>query len=136
MKRIFALCLVSTFVFIGCNKYEDGPRVSLRTRTERLCNNWDYDKLEIDYENYSDEVLGATLELQKDGDWRERNGAGELTAIGNWEWEDDQETVKLNFEIPDEVIEPIRMRILKLKEHELHVDYSIDDFYFYVEFGD
>ena len=136
MNRIFALCLAATFVFAGCNKYEEGPKISLRTRTERLCNMWDYDKFEVDYEDYSDNVLGATMEFQKDGDWQERNGGSELVAIGNWEWEDDQETVRLNFEIPGETIEPTDMKIIKLTEHELIVEYSIDDFYFYVEFGD
>ncbi|MFZ6053348.1 hypothetical protein [Halocola ammonii] len=136
MKRIFALCLISTFVFAGCSKYEEGPKISLRTRTERLSNMWDYDKLEVANEDRTDEVLGATMELQKDGDWNQRNGLGELVALGNWEWEDDQETVRLNYEIPGETIEPLDWKIIKLEEHQLIVEYTFEDNYVYIEFGD
>jgi hypothetical protein len=127
MKKIFALCLVSMFVFVGCDKYEEGPKISLRTRTERVSNMWDYDKLEVANKDRTDEVLGATMELQKDGDWNQRNGYGELVALGNWEWEDDQETIRLNYEIPGETIEPLDWKIIKLEEHQLIVEYTFED---------
>jgi hypothetical protein len=136
MKKIFALCLVSMFVFVGCDKYEEGPKISLRTRTERVSNMWDYDKLEVANKDRTDEVLGATMELQKDGDWNQRNGYGELVALGNWEWEDDQETIRLNYEIPGETIEPLDWKIIKLEEHQLIVEYTFEDNYVYIEFGD
>lgn len=124
------------FVFVGCDKYEEGPKISLRTRTERVSNMWDYDKLEVANKDRTDEVLGATMELQKDGDWNQRNGYGELVALGNWEWEDDQETIRLNYEIPGETIEPLDWKIIKLEEHQLIVEYTFEDNYVYIEFGD
>ena len=65
-----------------CRRFR--PKISLRTRTERVSNMWDYDKLEVANKDRTDEVLGATMELQKDGDWNQRNGYGELVALGNW----------------------------------------------------
>ena len=117
-----------------CSRFR--PKISLRTRTERVSNMWDYDKLEVANKDRTDEVLGATMELQKDGDWNQRNGYGELVALGNWEWEDDQETIRLNYEIPGETIEPLDWKIIKLEEHQLIVEYTFEDNYVYIEFGD
>lgn len=45
--RISALALASSVAFIAC-KYEEGPRISLRSKRDRVANEWRIDNLVVD----------------------------------------------------------------------------------------
>jgi hypothetical protein len=42
---LFSMLFASLLIFQACNKYEDGPSVSLRSAKARLCNTWVLDQV-------------------------------------------------------------------------------------------
>lgn len=96
----FAVCLI--FLLGACNKYEDGPFLSLRSVENRLCTTWG---------GMEESFLGTIefpheLEFRKDGSFEERNSSIFIfqesfpgSAIGgSWEFQSDNERILLNFD--------------------------------------
>ncbi|MDQ3111048.1 MAG: hypothetical protein M3R17_14235 [Bacteroidota bacterium] len=44
-RLLVAFTLVILVLFSNCNKYEDGPAISLRTKKHRVCNSWRIDQV-------------------------------------------------------------------------------------------
>ncbi len=44
-KLVMALVLMTALSVSSCRKYEEGPLISLRSKTKRLANNWDLEEL-------------------------------------------------------------------------------------------
>lgn len=85
MKKILLLLTLPTiFIFSECNKYEEGPMLSLRTKKQRLMNSWVIDEVfetpsggsktdkTADYKNYyynynmiisDNDVYGVTYKI-------------------------------------------------------------------------
>jgi len=118
------------FLSTGCNKYDDGPAFSLRSREERIANTW---KVESAKEGSNDVTSSFTqyeLRLTKGGDaaLQADYELGSLTfsfqTTGRWAFENDDEDLRLDFEddAADETYE-----ILRLKENELWLREKGDD---------
>lgn len=111
----------------ACGKYEDGPAISLRTKTQRLCNTW---QVSSAYQNGTDKTSdfnaafsGYLLDIRKDETYTlsySPFGLGQVNDSGRWAWSDDKMTVKFT-NSDGEVSEYI---ILRLKEKELWVRYT------------
>ncbi|MEX1132953.1 MAG: DUF5004 domain-containing protein [Flavobacteriales bacterium] len=118
------LAFTGTIALSSCSKYEDGPAISLRSKTERLSNNWQVEKA---YDNGSDvtssfdqyrlEMLSggsaALAALYSIGDLN-----FEFETTGTWELVNSNEDLRLDLEndAADRTYE-----ILRLKEDELWV---------------
>ncbi len=106
----------------GCNKYEDGPMISLRSKTERLSNIWKVENYKVDDTDYTSLVSNYTEVFSKSGsysyDW------GVLGGSGKWEFQNDYMEVKL---IGDENQTSRVLYILKLEEKSLWYYYTEND---------
>lgn len=88
-----ALALTTT----SCGKYEDGPSLSLLTKKQRLCREWDAKSL-VDsngttYEDNSDDVLT----FEKEGGATYTNGGNGIA--GTWEFASDKEQIKTTYTV-------------------------------------
>ena len=87
------LALIAIPVLESCNKYPDGPEFSLRTRKERLSNNWKIDNYTVNDVDLTSLVTGYTEEFTKDGKYSYQ--WGEFDGTGDWEFQNNHEEVKL-----------------------------------------
>lgn len=112
------------FILFSCKKYSEGPRISVRTKTERVCNKW---KIVTSNNLYYGIAEIYSVEFNKNGAYIIEVSSGTSTTefiTGTWKFEDQKEKMVLympafsyrhfNFlETYDTV------SILKLKEKEL-----------------
>lgn len=106
--------LILVFV-TGCKKYEEGPGFSLRSKKERVANNW---KIVYAYD-YKDSIdvtqdyVGETWEFTKWGEFTERDN-GSIDKTGTWEFANDKERITIKFPLDVDNYD-----ILKLREDEI-----------------
>jgi hypothetical protein len=134
-SRIFVLMLKKLLIltsillaFASCNKYEDGPSVSLLSKKSRLANKW---KLETYYLNGQDKtvdyrglVQSETLEFFKSGSWQYNEVSNWTWAPGylhgTWTFQDKKESIEM---VDDRAGVPSKTwTILRLKSKELWME--------------
>lgn len=106
----------------SCQKYEDGPAISLIPRSDRVANTWIFAYAEEDGENVSEQYDQYELYLNSDGD-AELNAkytafgtSYETTTNGTWKFTNTQENLQLDFEDDSQDGEYV---ILRLTNDEL-----------------
>ena len=121
-------CIAAVVLALGatsmtsCTKYEEGPGISLRSRTERVANTWEVERAENDGQDVTASFDQYALQLFSDGDAAlvALYTLGDLTieyeTDGTWSFANDQEYLDLDFENDGA---DQRYQILKLKENEL-----------------
>jgi hypothetical protein len=76
---MFAVSL-SLFALTSCNKYEDGPGISLRTRTERVSNTWKVENYKVNGSDFTSLLNDYRETFTKSGNysytWNSLNGTG------------------------------------------------------------
>lgn len=119
----------------GCKKYEDGPAISLKSKTKRVVNTW---KLEAYYwngiestssllisgyeESYSDGGNYSRSYIDKDGDF--------FSESGDWEFDDKKDNLVISgvssIELSDNnsTVTNSRVTILRLKTKELWYEFE------------
>jgi hypothetical protein len=112
---VFTLILGSAMTVVqSCQKYEDGPMISLRSRTERISNQWKVENYKINGTDYTSLVSSYTETFSKSGaysySWTLLNGEG------TWDFQNNDKEVKLTGN-GDHTSRTLY--ILKLKEKEL-----------------
>lgn len=128
MKKFIIAGLIAVagiaFTFSSCNKYEDGPKISLLTKKARLCGEWVIEQYlynDVDQtENYKN-LLGADFELniEKDGNYHSH---GNFPDDGTWELGEDKDDVR--FKSSSSNSSEVSYRILRLKSKELWLKYT------------
>lgn len=129
MKKLNVILLTvvaSVLMLTSCSPYEEGPAISFRSRTERLCNEWRLTRL---YINGTEQTLSAfdqqtTLEFKDNGTVNYSYAVMDSTAIvitgsGTWEFNDDQTEVITKITYVLGGTETDTFKILRLKEEEL-----------------
>jgi len=117
----------------SCSPYEEGPAISLRSRTERLCNEWRLTRL---YINGTEQTLSSfdqqtTLEFKDNGTVNYSYAVMDSTAIvitgsGTWEFNDDETEVFTTITYTLGGTEKDTFKILRLKEEELWLENNQD----------
>lgn len=131
MKRIlFFILPLLVFAADSCKKYEDGPWISLRTKTERLSNTW---QVSTAYQNGVDKTsdfnvayAGYLLTIKKDNSYTlvyNPFNLGTVTDNGTWSFNSDKSHVILVNSNGDRA----DYTILRLKEKELWVKFTDDN---------
>lgn len=121
-KMTFLLLLGGIMTISSCKKYEDGPLISLRSKTERIANTWQIEKAIEDGEDITDQYDQYELQLFSDGDARLvaiytlADFTFEYETNGTWDFSDDKEELELDMENDDA---DKTYQILRLKEKEL-----------------
>ena len=136
MKKLNVILLTvvaSVLMLTSCSPYEEGPAISFRSRTERLCNEWRLTRL---YINGTEQTLSAfdqqtTLEFKKNGTVNYSYAVMDSTAIvitgsGTWEFNNDQTEVFTTITYTLGGTEKDTFKILRLKEEELWFENNED----------
>lgn len=115
---IALLCVA--FTVTSCNKYEDGPKLSLLTKKSRLANTWIVEKATTTSTNGSVADNTAyfssyTLTIEKDGKYTATLGS--FTDSGTWTLGEDKDDIRMLSNISGSTEESYR--ILRLKSKEL-----------------
>ncbi|MCB0762861.1 MAG: hypothetical protein KDC12_15145 [Flavobacteriales bacterium] len=105
-RTVLLSLLMATFVFSisSCKKYEQGPIISLRTKTKRLTGEW---KVMDNFDDYLNVNYTLTYEFEMDGDFKEtitqtNNGTYEVhTQEGKWKWEPGKESIQIEYDAVD-----------------------------------
>lgn len=136
MKKLNVILLTvvaSVLMLTSCSPYEEGPAISLRSRTERLDNEWRLTRL---YINGTEQTLSSfdqqtTLEFKDNGTVNYSYAVMDSTAIvitgsGTWEFNDDQTEVFTTITYTLGGTEKDTFKILRLKEEELWFENNED----------
>ncbi|MEM6767207.1 MAG: hypothetical protein AAF824_08275 [Bacteroidota bacterium] len=138
-KRLILPLLLLIAICLGaCQKYEDGPLFSLRSKKERVANDWKAGLLSRNNFDELEEFSAYELDFSKGGtfEWRVQpaNDSTIQTLSGDWEFAKVKESIKLTYAVDSLGADSIRllfMDIRRLKEDELWVEYLwADDQYF------
>lgn len=114
----FTLGLVAT----SCKKYEEGPAVSLSSRTDRVANTWVFAYAEEDGQNVSAEFdqyelfMNTSGEATLDASYTIFGTTYSDQTTGTWSFQDEQKNLRLDFEDDSQDGE---YRILRLTKDEL-----------------
>ena len=102
MKKItiVVLSLISSLYLVSCGKYEEGPALSLRTKTARVANTWKIEKVIKNGADatisYGDFVANFTMVFERDGSYTESlsqtNGTKNVSE-GTWKFSDDSKEI-------------------------------------------
>lgn len=131
MKKVFGITLILALIagvsFTSCNKYDDGPTISLLPKKMRLVNEWETEKVIY---NGVDQGTSAsweneTLEFKSDGDceYTSVSGSSSTSITGSWEFDNNKEDLKITTTILG--INNITIyKILRLKSNELWLEHT------------
>lgn len=135
MKKLTIYFILLVVVVGGCKKYEEGPLISLRSKENRLCKEWELDKLILDGET-NDEINDFIWKIEKNGSIQLKMlvNSIEHKATSEWRWTNDKESIEIkpfvNSNRNDSIFNILRitsyksdewstLTIIKLKSKEL-----------------
>ncbi len=82
-----------TIPFQSCKKYPDGPSISFRTRTARLCQTWKIENAKKNGNDYTSFVSGYQETYSKGGDYSYIWGS--FAGTGKWAFQNSDAEVRL-----------------------------------------
>ena len=88
------MALITISTFESCKKYEEGPGFSLRSRTERVSNNWKVENYKINGADYTSLLSGYSEVFEKSGAYSYHLDG--VSGTGQWTFQNDDETIKVN----------------------------------------
>jgi len=95
LKMILLMMVVGTVLPFsqGCQKYSDGPLISLKTKTARISNTWSIDNYKVNGTDYTSLVSGYTETFTKEGDYSYKLSI--ITGTGTWAFANNNEIVRI-----------------------------------------
>lgn len=90
---VISIITISFLLTVSCKKYPDGPLLSLRTRTERLSNNWKIDNYKINGTDYTSLIPNYTETFTKKGSYNYSWSV--FDGSGTWSFQNKDKEVKL-----------------------------------------
>jgi len=91
-----ALLLLAAIAIIGiqgCQKYPDGPMISLKSRTERVSNSWKVDNYKVNGDDFTSLVSGYTEIYTTDGNYSYKFGI--ISGTGKWAFQNSDEEIRI-----------------------------------------
>lgn len=125
MKKYLILLIVgiSAALVPSCKKYEDGPRLSFKSKKSRVANEWKYEQVtSSNGANLTSSYANNFVEFKKDGSYIMTYSYG--SATGTWQFASDKEDIVLTESGSGD---SETLHILRLKEKELW--FTISDSY-------
>ena len=125
---LLVLAVLFSINFISCKKYEDGPTISLRSKTQRLVNSWQLEKYYLNGVESTSSLLisGYREEYTKGGSYNrsyvDKDGDF-FSEIGDWDFDDKKDNIEIkgvsSIELSSQnsTVTNTRNTILKLKEN-------------------
>lgn len=123
----FASALLAIFLLESCSKYEDGPGLSLRSRTDRVTGNWNISNAEVDGQSIMSFYNTFELRIQEDNSFRQTTSiltGSEETVDGTWRFAENDEVLQIEYD------NSVRLdfEILRLTNSELWVTFEASAF--------
>ena len=118
----FVLVMLSLLT-VGCDDYENGPKMSLRTKRERAINTWVAEYAYRDDVDASAWYKDWTLDMREDGRIVITDLADDdstvVTQNGFWDFVNDEAEIRFLYSVP--AVDPDRktVTILRLMENQL-----------------
>ena len=129
-KSIIALAAVVSLGLglVSCDKYEDGPAMSFRAKTERMANTWKYEYFLENDKDVTARVDSTTLEILNNGAFTITDNSDSIPAVveGFWYFLNDVDLI-LYYTKPLLADDRDTLEITRLKEKELHLRYITTD---------
>lgn len=121
---LIAITALTVTTTTSCNKYEDGPKISLLTKKMRLTGDWTLENYTSDNHDITSDMqsfLGSSWEFQieKDGSYKQ---TGNFPDNGTWKLGEDKDDV--TFTSSNSSNGSTTYRILRLKSKELWLRYT------------
>jgi hypothetical protein len=97
MKNSFKMVLIMVLFGVvlpfsqGCQKYPDGPLISLKTKSARISNTWEVDNYKVNGTDYTSLVSGYSETFTKEGTYTYEMGL--FNGTGTWAFTNNNETV-------------------------------------------
>jgi len=98
ISKFFFLFSIAGILLAGCGKYEEGPAISVKSKTARLAQKWYLEQTieaDGDIETPSPSQEDDYIEFQKDGTFIFSDGTSSLQ--GTWEFNSDKSKVSYTF---------------------------------------
>ena len=95
-KQLIVLIIFGGLMLVGiqsCQKYTDGPLISLRSRTTRVANTWQVDNYKLNDVDYTSLVAGYTETYSKDGNYSFSWGI--LAGTGTWKFQNNDAEIRI-----------------------------------------
>lgn len=129
MKSPFLVLLTVLFVTANssCGKYEDGPAISLRSRTKRLIGQWEMQNADIDGTNVTGFYTTFNVGINDNGSYTESIGLLGFPAqnrSGNWEFTSSYEAIQISYDD----LSLSNVQITRLAYNELWVEFPTFSF--------
>ncbi len=95
LKTATTIAIIGLLIFTAqaCNKYEDGPLISLRSREERIANTWKVDNYKKNDVDYTSLVGDYTETFTKDGNYNYNWGS--FAGNGTWALQNNDEEIQI-----------------------------------------
>lgn len=94
--KLTAIIILSGLMLFGiqsCNKYDDGPMISLNSRAERVANKWKVDNYKVNGTDYTSLVSGYSETYTKEGAYSYTWGV--LSGTGTWAFQNNDAEIKI-----------------------------------------
>jgi hypothetical protein len=96
-KKISVLAILLAGLTIptiqSCKKYPDGPAISFRSRTERVCHTWKVDNYQKNGTDYTSLMAGYTETYTKEGGYSYSQGV--LSGSATWAFQNSDADIQL-----------------------------------------
>lgn len=101
-KKFVVVNLLIAFAlsFTSCGKYEEGPSLSLRTKTARISGTWKADKVFINSELSSDSITEIEPKIEFTRDDIYRINLDSTWIEGSWKFNEEKTTATGTYAIP------------------------------------
>lgn len=117
-----ATAVILLVALVGCKKYEEGPTLSLRSKKERVANNWRVGQALDNGQDVTDQYHRFDYDISKDGkvtlsaDYTILGVDFILVQSGTWAFLNNSEVISFDYEGSDHSKD---YNILKLEEKEM-----------------
>lgn len=125
MKKTLLIAVLSLLVFASCNKYPEGPKLSLRTKKERLANSWRvtyYSENGVDKTtDFNNTFVNYNIVIEKSGNYTVTYrflNVSDYVETGTWDFISSKSSVLFNPSSPSSA-DDSSWELFKLKETEL-----------------
>jgi len=126
LKIVFFVAIASFLVLTSCSKYPDGPGFSLRTKTNRLVNDWKLTSYLINGVEFVEAVPELKMVIEKDGTYSRYatelviNQLQSQFEHGTWEFNGEKTSM---FLLVDGADLPVEYLIRELRANKLVIQY-------------
>jgi hypothetical protein len=110
---LFLLAGMAMTIIPSCQKYPDGPALSIHSRAERVANTWKVDNYKINGDDYTSLVSGYEETYSKDGNYS--YSYGNFAGTGTWAFQNNDAEIRI---IGNSNQSDVTLYIMKLEEKQ------------------